>query len=112
MSGFCLYSEGIQWVKVSREALGAAYSECVTMARLLVPMNLQKVDQGVSTFLDYLYINLADLIGIRCVNFADSLGIKCGEQKGNQLLSVLSIEDGIMIWEVYGHIQIQSLMFC
>ena len=98
MPGFCLYSGGIQWVKVSRKALGAAYSECVTMARLLVPMNSQKVDQGILPFLDYLYIDLTDLIGIRCVNCTDSLRIKCGEQKGNQLLSVLSIEDGIMIW--------------
>ena len=97
MSGFCLYSGGIQWVKVSREALGAAYSECFTMARLLVPMNWQKLDQCVLPFLDYLYIDLTDLIGIRCVNCTDSLGIKCGAQKGNQLLSVLPIEDGIMI---------------
>ena len=79
MSGFCLYSEGIQWVKVSGEALGAAYSECTTTARLLVPMNMQKVDQGVSLFLDYLYINLTDLIRIRCVDCTDSLGIECGE---------------------------------
>ena len=27
--------------------LGAAYSECFTMARLLVPMNWQKLDQCV-----------------------------------------------------------------
>ena len=84
MSGFCLYSGGIQWVKVSREALGAAYSKCVTMARLLVPMNSQKLDQGVSPFLDYLYINLADVTGICCVNCTVSLGIKHEEQKENQ----------------------------
>ena len=85
MSGFCLYSGGIQQVKVSREALGAACSEYNTMARLLVPMNLQKVDQGVLPFWDYLYINFTDLIEIRCVNCADSLGIKCGEQKGEPI---------------------------
>ena len=48
-------------------------------------MNLQKVDQGVLPFLDYLHIDLADLIGIRCVNCADSLGIKHGEQKGEPI---------------------------
>ena len=31
---------------MSRESLGAAYCKCFTMARLLVPMNSQKVDQG------------------------------------------------------------------
>ena len=52
------------------------------MARLLVPMNLQKVDQGVSPFLDYLDVDLADLIEIRCMDFADPFGIKHGKKGG------------------------------
>ena len=35
-------------------------------------------------FLDYLCIDLADLIEIRCINFGDPLGInhgKCGETR-------------------------------
>ena len=37
-------------VQSVKEALGAAYSKCVPMARLLVPMNSQKVDQCVLPF--------------------------------------------------------------
>ena len=59
-----------------------------TTATMLVPMNSQKVDQGVSQFLDYLCINLADFIEIRCINFADPVGIKHRKHRGNQLLSV------------------------
>ena len=59
-----------------------------TMARLLVLMNSQEVDQGVLPFLDYLCINLTDLIEIKCINFADLLRIKHGETWSNQVLSV------------------------
>ena len=55
------------------------------------------VDQGVLPFFNYLYIDLIDLIRIRCVDCTDPLGSKHGKQKGNQLLSVLSIGDGKMI---------------
>ena len=45
-------------------------------------MNSQKVDEGVLPFLDYLYIDLADLIMIRCVDCTDSLGIRHGGRRG------------------------------
>ena len=66
---------------MSRKALGAVYSECVTMARLLVPTHSYKVDQGVSPVVDCLHIDLADFLRIRCFNNANSLGIRHGGPK-------------------------------
>ena len=93
MSGFCLYSGGTQWVKVLQEGLGYNLLQMFTMVRLLVPMNLQKVDQGISPLLDYLCINLADLIEIRCINFADPLGIEHREMWGEPSAICARMED-------------------
>ena len=61
---------GNQWVKVSREALGAACSKCDTATRLLAPTHFVKVDQGILPVVDYLHIDLADVLGSRSVNTA------------------------------------------
>ena len=68
---------------MSREALGAAYSECDTAARLLAPAHSVKVDQGILPVVDYLHINLADVLGIREVDNAESIrGQAWGGKKG------------------------------
>ena len=53
-----------QGVKVSREALGAACSECDTATRLSAPTHFAKVDQGISPVVDYLHINLTEESGV------------------------------------------------
>ena len=65
-------------VKVSREALVAAYFECDTAARLLAPTHSVKVDQGISPVVDYLHINLINVLGIRGVGNVGSLGTRHG----------------------------------
>ena len=61
-----------------------AYSECVTATRLLAPTHSAKVDQGISTVVDYLHIVLTDVLGIRGVDNAESLGTRHGGiKKGN-----------------------------
>ena len=40
------------------------------------------MDQGVLPVLDYLHIDLTDLLGNRCVDNADSLGIRHGGRRG------------------------------
>ena len=64
-----------------------------TTAKFLVPMNLKKVDQGLLSFLDYLYINLTDLIEIRCIDFADALGIEHREMWGEPNAICSRMED-------------------
>ena len=78
-------------VKVSREALGAACSECDTAPRLLAPTHFAKVDQGISPVVDYLHIDLTDVLVIRSVNTAESLGASHGgEERGiNYIISVV-----------------------
>ena len=67
---------------VSREALVAAYSEYDTAARLLASTHSGKVDQGILPVVDYLHINLTDILRIRGVNNAQSLrGQTWGEAK-------------------------------
>ena len=66
---------------MSREVLVAAYSKCVTAARLLGPTHSAKVDQDISLVVDYVHIDLADFLGIRGVNNAESLGTRHGGPK-------------------------------
>ena len=63
------------------------------MARMLVPMNLQKVDQGVLPFLNYLCIDPADLIEIQGIYFADQAWGNVG--KPGAICSIL--KDSMMI---------------
>ena len=63
---------------MSRESLVAAYSECDTATRLLAPTHSVKVDQGILPVVDYLHINLTDVLGIRGVDNAKSLGTRHG----------------------------------
>ena len=58
-----------------------------TMARLLVPMNSQKVDQGILPFV------FADLIEIRCIDFADPLVIECRETWEKPSATCAGMED-------------------
>ena len=74
---------------MSREALGAACSKCDTAARLLAPTHFAKVDQGISPVLDYLHIDLADVLGSRSVNMAKSLEARHWGKKGE--LTILSM---------------------
>ena len=53
-----------QWVKVLREALGAACSKCDTAPRLLAPTHFVKVNQGILLVADYLHINLTEESGV------------------------------------------------
>ena len=64
---------------MSRDALGAAYSEYDTATRLLAPTHFAKVDQGILPVVYYLHINLADVLGIRDVNNAKPLGTRHGK---------------------------------
>ena len=68
-----------------------------TMARLFVPMTSQKVDQGALPFLDYLCMQLADLIEIGCIKFADPLGIKHREMWVEPSDICAIMEDSMMI---------------
>ena len=48
---------------------------------------------------DYLHIDLIDLLWIRCVNYTDSLGIRHGGTKRElTVLSVLSVVDKTTVW--------------
>ena len=69
---------------MSREALVAAYSECVTAARLLAPTHSKKVDEGILPVVDYLHINLADFLAIRSIDNAEAHRDQAwGAKKGN-----------------------------
>ena len=76
---------------MSREALGAGCSECDTVARLLAPTHFVKVDQGILPVVDYLHIELADVLGISSVNTTESLGARLGgKERGiNYIISVV-----------------------
>ena len=67
---------------MSRESLGAACSECDTATRLVAPTHFVKVDQGISPVVDYLHINLTDVLVMRSVNNARVLRYQAwGERK-------------------------------
>ena len=80
-----------------QEGLGCSPLQMFTMARLLVPMSSQKVDQGVLPFLDYLCIDLTDPIEIRCIGFADHVGIRHREMCGEPSAICVIMEDNMMI---------------